>query len=278
MNAEIQYAGEPGFTKPCINAVLRFFQAGEHITNCLILSSNNNHCLLLTIEPGDIVAIKSGFGSGYIGEGSGGFSYVLSVLEKHDVPIDEINVPDNLLERLDHSALNSADMQGINTARRIRPWRWIDYIWEQHRHSADTGTLWQDRSPTIPYPIIDPRLLDNALTFWDDPDSCLLKGYRLLEDILRDRTNHTGHGTKLFAAVFSSNTSSMLTWPDIEDNELEGRRMLFIGTFKAYRNRRAHKVFHSDESSQLEELLLLNHLFKLESQAIDADIDQRTTK
>ena len=35
----------------------------------------------VTVNVGDLIAIKSGFASGYMGEGSAGFSYVLALLE-----------------------------------------------------------------------------------------------------------------------------------------------------------------------------------------------------
>jgi hypothetical protein len=81
--AGIEYVGLPGISEECQNAVLRLLQFGDKITHARILSSSGDHCLLLTVHVGDIVAVKSGFASGYLGEGPRTFSYVLEVLEAH---------------------------------------------------------------------------------------------------------------------------------------------------------------------------------------------------
>ena len=85
--AGIEYVGEPGISKDCQDAVLRMLQYGDRITHVRILSSPSDHlkdhCLLLTVNVGDLVAVKSGFATGYIGEGSHTFSYVLQTLEVH---------------------------------------------------------------------------------------------------------------------------------------------------------------------------------------------------
>jgi hypothetical protein len=88
--AAIEYAGIAGISKDCQDAVLRFIQFGDRITHSRILSSSRDHCLLLTINLGDVVAVKSGFASGYGGEGPRRFSYVLQVLESHGADIDEV--------------------------------------------------------------------------------------------------------------------------------------------------------------------------------------------
>jgi len=79
--AGIEYVGLPGIPKECQDAVLRLLRYGDRITHIKILSSSNDHCLLLTVNVGDAVAVKSGFASGYLGAGSHTFSFLLAVLE-----------------------------------------------------------------------------------------------------------------------------------------------------------------------------------------------------
>src|SRR5438046_2010760 len=90
--AEIQYLGLPGVTQECKEAVMRLLQSRELITEAWILSNSNEHFLLLKVGSGDLVAIKSGFSSGYLGEGSRGFSYVLNLLDYHEIEIKEYKV------------------------------------------------------------------------------------------------------------------------------------------------------------------------------------------
>jgi len=65
----IEYVGVAGISKECQDAVLRLIQFGTRITHVRILSAKRRHCLLLTLEGGDQVAVKSGFATGYRGEG-----------------------------------------------------------------------------------------------------------------------------------------------------------------------------------------------------------------
>jgi hypothetical protein len=85
--AGIQYVGIAGISKDCQDAVLRFIQFGTRITHVRILSAKTRHCLLLTVEDHDEVAVKSGFATGYGGEGPRRFSYVLQKLDSHGATI-----------------------------------------------------------------------------------------------------------------------------------------------------------------------------------------------
>jgi hypothetical protein len=73
-SAMIEYAGVPGASKECQDAVIRLIQFGDRITRARILTYEREHCLLLTVNVGDLVAVKSGFASGYGGEGPRSFS------------------------------------------------------------------------------------------------------------------------------------------------------------------------------------------------------------
>jgi hypothetical protein len=263
----IQYAGVAGCSADCQEAVVRFLHH-DRITKCRIFTSKNHHCLLLTINTGDLVAVKSGFASGYGGEGPHTFSYVLQLLDAHKVEIDEVEVDEEFLDRVDASALTRADMKRLERARPARRRHWNDYIEERHWGRADDKTLWQDMPTVIPFGIIDPRLIDLALTFRDGPDQNLLLAYRRLEDVVRERTGLRDHGARLFSLAFHGD-NAVLRWPDVDDGERAGRAQLFTGTYQAHRNPRAHRQPKNDWSeSQVCELLLLNQLFRLEAASV----------
>lgn len=264
--AGIEYHGIPGGSQDCQEAVMRLLQFGDHIVRVRILSFSNSHCLIMTKVIGDRIAIKSGFSSGYLGEGPRCFSVVLQLLRTHGAEVDECEVAESLIERLDQSALTIEDIENVDAARPTRPSRWSDYILDKHWRNADTGTLWQEFPPVVPFAIIDSRLMDLALSFWDDPDDKLLKGYRRLEDTVRNRTGRTDSGSRLFSKTFSGPTSS-LHWDGLDEGENSGRTSLFIGAYSAHRNPRAHRELQSGASNPLSEFLLLNHLFHLEKDA-----------
>jgi hypothetical protein len=265
--AMIEYAGVPGASQECQDAVVRLIQFGDRITRARILTCGRDHCFMLTVNVGDLVAVKSGFASGYGGEGPRRFSYVLQVLDSHGVEIEEYDVTEDLLERVDKSALTIADLERLDISRPRRPTRWHDYVSVDHEEKAMQGTLWRDEFPTlVPFAIIDSRIIDLALSFWDAPGDKLLTGYRRLEDLVRERTGLAQHGSKLFSQAFAPNGS--LTWKQMDDGERVGRMNLFVGTYMAHRNPRAHREISVDSEQLLAEFLLLNHLYRLERDAV----------
>ena len=98
-----------------------------------------------------------------------------------------------------------------------------------------------------------------------------MKGYRRLEDIIRKRTDSENHGSRLLDEAFSLKRGK-LKWMDAPDRAHAGRLDLMKGTFGAYRNVRAHRDSEtSNDADLLAEFLLLNHLYRLESEATEVD-------
>jgi len=247
---------------------MRLLQCGTSIARARIISSGNTHCLLLTNAIGDHIAVKSGFASGYGGTGPVCFSVTLQLLHSHGAEIDECVADELLIDRLDHSALTIADVEDVTRARAIRPSRWPQYIMDRHEEQGRKGTLWQEFPPVVPFSIIDSRIMDLARNLWDDPDRNLLRGYRRLEDLVRERTGLTESNTKLFSRVFAGK-DAILTWAVTNESEKNGRANLFAGTYMAYRNPRAHQ--ENPTAELLAEFLLLNHLYRLEREAVKAE-------
>jgi Protein of unknown function (Hypoth_ymh) len=266
--AGIEYVGIGGISKDCQDAVLRFIQFGTLITEVRILTAKNRHCLLLTRDAGDQVAVKSGFATGYGGEGPRRFSYVLQVLDSHGAEIIEHDVPRSLLDKIDDSALTKSDLKRLGKMRHVLPSRWYDYVSERDFERAREGTLWREEFPAvIPFAIIDARIMDLAREFWNSPDNSLLVGYRRLEDIVRERTAAKHHGAKLFSQAFDPEHGALI-WEHVDAGERAGRMQLFVGTYGAHRNLRAHKEVKTRSGELLAEFLLLNHLYCLERDAI----------
>ncbi len=257
---------------------MRLLQYGDQITLARILSSPANshgsrsHGLLLTINEGEIVAVKAGFSSGYLGEGPSGLSFIIQLLQFHNVEIEEYDVDEEIINRLELPSLTSDDLGKIDAAKPVWPRRWYDYILDRDEERAERGTLWRNFPPVIPFAIIDNRITDLALNFFQNADDNLLTGYRRLEDTIRKRTGIDEHGVKLFSEAFLGDKAK-LGWKGLNDAERNGRANLFTGTYLAYRNPRAHRELEHDSYSQLMEFLLLNHLFDLEKEAIERDED-----
>jgi hypothetical protein len=119
----LEYHGVAGGSHDCQDAVMRLLQFGDRIVRVCILTPANHHGLLLTKEVGDRVAIPSGFASGYGGAGPNYFSVALQLLDTHGAEIDERELEEAQLERLNRSGLTMTDDERDRrrTARPAKP-------------------------------------------------------------------------------------------------------------------------------------------------------------
>ena len=273
-SAVVQYAGIPGSSSDCRDAVTRLLQYGDRITQAKILTHDNEHAFLLTVNEGDQIIIKSGFASGYGGTGPSTFSYVLQLLEACGVEIDEFAVTEEFIHRVEYSCLRASDLATLDRQRPVRPSRWRDYILERHWGRQEERRLWEDEFPAIiPFAIVDPRLIDLALTFWNAPSDHLLTAFRRLEDVVRRRTGLKDRSGKLFARAFLGD-GSPLRWEGCDESERASRGELFRNAFTAFRNPRAHGERDESAADQLCEFLLVNHLFRLERAAVEVATEE----
>lgn len=271
----IQYVGEYGITEECKRAVERFIVFGDKISSARIVTCGNEHCLLLTIDDLTPVMVKSGFASGYSGEGPRGFSYILQLLNAKEVRIDECEVSRKLFCRINACALSSIDLATIQEARPILPHRWSGYAWDVHEILSGNRHLWGELPDVMPLSIIDPRIIDLALSFWRSPDEKLATAYRRLEDTVRGRSKLENYdGVNLFRKAFLGD-GSVLHWPGAKGGEAAGRVDLFTGAFQAFRNRRMHREPKAAAKSELAEFLLVNQLFRLEREAVHRPNDDQ---
>ncbi len=265
--AGIEYLGWPGISQACVRAVQRMIQFNDQLVGVTVLSCRNAHCLLVTVNEDDKVAIKSGFSSGYNGEGPRAFAKVLQLFIDHEIDIDEVEVKQDLLDRLDLSALTVQDIEHIDSLDVVLPTRVFDYIYDSFGHGHALGDQWRGFPAVLPFSVIDRRLADLALRFRTEPGDALLQGFRRLEDTVRSRTGLHEHGSKLFSQAFQGEQAK-LTWDGLLPAETVGRVHLFTGAYMAHRNPRAHREIKDNEVDLVSEFLLLNHLFRLEASAV----------
>jgi hypothetical protein len=271
----LEYAGHAGATAPCAEAVEHLLQSRRPLAKCLILTCREHdhpsHALLIEDVFGDHIVVKAGFSSGYGGTGPKGFSATLALLNWHGVELDEVEVEERVIERLDGSALTLTDVATIENARRIRPQRLWSYILELDEMRSDQGNPWTRRELVVPLGILDERLAPMARSFWEDPDRILTRAYRALEEAVKEKAGISQEEanagpSKVYGAAF--NPPGLLHWSKVSSSEQAGRASLFIGTVKAYRNPRAHRQLRDHPEDALRELLLVNHLFRLEAEAV----------
>ena len=266
--AGIQYLGDSGISEQCKKAVIKLIHFGDNISEVKILTAirdkySCSHCLLIIDEFESVTAIKSGFTSGYNGEGPRILSYVLNLLREYTDKINEFSVSNNIISKIDDSCLTLNDMEKINSLKRVHP-----AVWYEYAYNFRSNNVYQDFPLEIPMALIDERLIDFAVRFPVNPDSEILNAYRLLESVIKDRTSLKDEvGLKLFAKAFQGD-QSILYWDDIESGEHKGRGLLFNSIFQAYRNKRGHQNPEHNLKDDLREFLLVNELFHLEKESI----------
>lgn len=263
----VDYLGEAGSTETCLFNLHNLVQIQADLSYSLLLTSEQSHSFILKDSSENYYVIRSGFTSGYSGEGPKGLAKALDLLKKHRIETEEILVSTKLLNRLNSSSLSDQDIDFIFQQKIIRPIRLHDYIYPFENEVAQTAKSKRYYPLELPYSIIDDRIFDLALLFKQDPDSALTKAYKRLEDIVRTRTGIHEHSTKLFAQVFQGE-NAILTW-DVPDNaEIKGRVNLFTGAYMAFRNARTHREKDENIIHQYREFLLINELYLLEQEAI----------
>ena len=220
----------------------------------------------------------------------------LCTLMAADIEIEEVKVSEDLLERLELSALTKADVDFIRTTEPVRPTRWYDYIYDIYEDKDVQSSTWQQFPEVMPWHVIDERLNDLAVRFFESPDRAILDGFRRLEDRIRERLKSREHGTRLFSIAFAGDKPALVWYEGVDKsarllelfeqaeslNEHErpqpldlidkgeqiGRAQLFTGAYQAFRNPRAHRHLNESRSEQLAEFLVLNQLFLLERAAV----------
>ncbi len=276
--AGIGYRGSAGVTHPCLKAVRQLIQCAERIAGVRILTCGTSHALLIQTPDDtateDLIAIKTGFSSGYVGTGPSGFSKVIALLTELEIDLEEYVVSEAFLERLDQSALTRADLDWLDSERPQRPSTYFDYILPADAPIPEASFPESQFSPVLPYAIIDPRLMQLARSFFEDPDQALFLGFRRLESIIRKRVDDELDGAKLFRKAFQEKASK-LVWNDLRDAERSGRAELFVSAYAAHRNNRFHNENDKEDvRDQLSEFLVLNHLFRLESEAVERALSE----
>ncbi|MEK0363876.1 TIGR02391 family protein [Pseudomonas sp. CBC3] len=269
----IQYLGT-AFTQPCLEAIRSLIQHRIPISTIKLLTApegqSSRHGFLMGTEQDELIAIRPGFTSGYCGEGPRGLASALQILSAFEFQVEEHVVTLRLLNRLESAALTTQDLKFLDTSTQLTPTRLHNYIYEAGMQGRSLGTALRTFEPIIPFGIIDERLADLAIRFFEDPNARLINGYARLEGFIKNRTGLSGAANKLFSAAFEGPTPK-LRWLDLDPSEQIGRAGLFKSAYQTYRNRRVHNEVDPNDRLDLAELLLLNNLFVLESCAVTID-------
>jgi hypothetical protein len=270
--AGIEYVGHTGSTSSCIQAITRLIHGGEEIKNALLITCHTHHAFLLVNQYDNVVAVKAGFTSGYLGEGPRGLATALAILYRHNAEIEEYDVEPKLMHRLEFSCLLQDDINSVRNTRPVRPRRWDKYLFDSDTSlRPPNNRLFHYYPSAVPFRLIDERIMDLAVKFHENEDGIIIAAFRRLEETLRSRTGLTEEsGTKLFSKAFLSENAP-LGWDVPDEGESKGRANLFIAVYMAFRNARVHREQLHEADEGIREFLLVNELFRLEACAVSKD-------
>lgn len=261
----IQYLGT-AYTHDCLYALGFILQSESQIEKALLLSCNEYHAYLITANRNTFI-IRSGFTSGYQGEGAQGLASSLQLLLKHNIEIEEIIISEKIMKKVNHSSLSDVDIEKILMTKVIRPINIYEYIYAMYKTTE--YQIKNDRYyPTeLPFHLIDDRIFDLALKFNDDPNRSIFNAFIRLENIVQKRINSDKHSSALFEYAFCSENPPLLCKSeDKKASQAAGR--LFANIYKAFRNEHAHNEVSKSLNKLIREFLLINELYLLESEAI----------
>lgn len=262
---EIQYLGTP-YTQDCLEAIGFILQTQTYIEKALLLSCNQAHAYLIKSHRNTYI-IRSGFSSGYFGEGPKGLASSLQLLLKHNIAVEEINISEKLMKKVNHSSLSDADIKIMLTTRVVRPTNIYEYIYAIYKTTEYQVTNDRYYPTELPYHLIDSRILDLALKFNDDPNRSIFNAFIRLENIVQTRINSDKHSSALFEYAFcSENPPLICKSEDKRASQATGR--IFPNIYKAFRNEHAHNEVSKSLKTLIREFLLINELYILESEAI----------
>ena len=268
---DFQYHGSPRTTQSCLDALMRQITEPDHIDLAVLLTCGHDHAFYLATQDPTPVLIKSGFTSGYPGEGPAGLAIALHLLLRHRIEVEEVIITPAMMARLNNSKLTARDMSKLREDRRVLPTRIYDYMNDGLRgRGRPTDQMRRQNPLVVPWAILDDRLVDFALEFDQEPDMTVLKAFRRLEALVKERCEMSAesHGVKVFQQAFRG-AGAILEWKGLPFAEAEGRAKLFEGAYSAFRNARAHRDEAVDKVRAYREFLLINELFLLESETTE---------
>lgn len=268
---DFQYHGSPRTTQSCLDALVRQITEPGHVGLAVLLTCDHDHAFYLETQDPTPVLIKSGFTSGYPGEGPAGLAIALHFLLRHRIEVEEVIITPAMMARLNSSKLTAGDVSKVRSDRRILPTRIYDYMNDglQGRGRGRPIDQMRRQNPlVVPWAVLDDRLVDFALEFHLEPDMTVLKAFRRLEALVKERCamSAESHGVKVFQQAFRG-AGAVLEWKGLPFAEVEGRAKLFEGAYSAFRNARAHRDEAVDKVRAYREFLLVNELFLLEAEA-----------
>jgi len=257
---EIEVVGQSGVTERCLEAIRRLIQFGDSIRLARLLTTGDTHAFLLELDQERLVFVRSGFTSGYNGEGPLGLGQALALLETVGAEIKHHRISPKLLKRGNLGQWSDKDVQTIRSLEVNHALTWLEWM-HAVKAMPRSSALLAAFPPVIPYALLVPELMDTALELSQRGGDALRDAFVRLEQHIKALCGDPkDFGVRLMEKAFLGK-DPLLCWDGDAAKEQEGRGGLFVSTFKVYRNPRAHEIVTSDLREEIQELMVLNQLW-----------------
>ena len=274
---EVQYLGQSGITASCLEGILLFIEGAERFgpedrnNKAYLVTHGNQHLFILPSWYVGYTVIRSGFRSGYSGEGPCGFSLAITALSLYRHIIREIIVSHSTLEKINRGKLAT---QGIDKLIGSQSGNASvsRYVWPQHSeikskqvlHELLTDYLREDLRFTVSR--LHEDLAKAIQPVLDAPiEDVLRRGFIFLENSIKELagvTNQQTSGVKLMEELFSK-VDARISY-SCNPSEQKACRRLFQGAFGLFRNQTAHNLTTSIRSEdQIRVLHFLDLLYRI---------------
>lgn len=260
MSAEFDIVGD-GSSADCLSALAAQIERRSDLFAGVLVTGKRSgldgvpkHLFLLVSGERDYPTyciVRSGFTSGYGGEGPSATSRGLLLLLSVDAEIASRVVSGSLFDRIQRGDVAYDDLEGVRL-RGEPGLSWSTYVQGADWDVYNAGRTWADwTSAHLPLPLVTPGLQELVTDFRGHPEDAVVRAFRRVESRLRERLHAVTNlppglsGAKLINHAYSAD-KGILRWPDAEpgDSIHNGRRDLLVGSFAIHRNPRVHHEDH----------------------------------
>lgn len=251
----IQYHGDNRTTESCIDAIVRILHFDDRIDLAVLLTCEDRHAFLLTVQEYQKIIIQSGFASGYGGEGPKGLAKVIQLLRLHSIELEEVHVSSKVFSRVENCQLRDKDLQQIEETPYVRPISLIDYVFDIG--DIPQGELLKRYPSVIPWATLDPRIIDLALILNQGDSSAVSRAFNRFETTLKERAGNNSRSLRAAAnSVFSNGGANDLP---------SAAEKLVTSVYTLLRNPRAHEEHYFSREEDIRCFVMINELFLMEA-------------
>lgn len=276
---EVQYMGTPYDLTPCllaIDTIVNSERLPERTSLVTWAKDRPKHLeshlfLFWGWKEAPLTVVRSGFTSGYSGEGPRAFSMALCMIWDKGVPMDQLYVPEDLFDAINKQHATEEMLDGLRVqGEPMEPWTG-HYVREQDKQMVGERTFWPRwHTPRPVFDFLDAELAERCHSLYpDNVGSAVREAYILVEERLRALIGRSSAGEETLSGQNLLNEAlhperGILTDRSLPRSERDGLFLMFKGAHMYVRNPRAHRfVDEKDPQRAIEFIYLADLLLRI---------------